>query len=159
MLVSLNWLKDYLDIQALPTAEELAHELSVRGGLEVEGIEQIGHFENVVIGYVESKTQHPEADRLNVCKVNVGEETVLQIVCGAPNVEAGQKVIVAKIGAVLPGNFNIKKAKLRGVESQGMICALEELGIDVKYISDEFKGGIQILPEDAPIGKDAMEYL
>ncbi|MGL6248504.1 MAG: YtpR family tRNA-binding protein, partial [Culicoidibacterales bacterium] len=152
MLVSLNWLKDYLDIQALPAAEELAHELSVRGGLEVEGIEQIGHFENVVIGYVESKTQHPEADRLNVCKVNVGEETILQIVCGAPNVEAGQKVIVAKIGAVLPGNFNIKKAKLRGVESQGMICALEELGIDVKYISDEFKGGIQILPEDAPIG-------
>ncbi|MGL4972473.1 MAG: phenylalanine--tRNA ligase subunit beta [Culicoidibacterales bacterium] len=159
MLVSLNWLKDYLDVEALPKAEELAHELSVRGGLEVEGIEQIGNFEHVVVGYVESKTQHPEADRLNVCTVNVGEETLLQIVCGAPNVEAGQKVIVAKIGAVLPGNFKIKKAKLRGVESQGMICALEELGIDVKYISDEFKGGIQVLPEDAPIGKDAMEYL
>ncbi|MGL4624124.1 MAG: phenylalanine--tRNA ligase subunit beta [Culicoidibacterales bacterium] len=159
MLVSLNWLKDYLDVETLPNAEDLAHQLSVRGGLEVEGIEEIGDFENVVIGYVESKEQHPEADRLNVCQVNVGEETVLQIVCGAPNVAAGQKVIVAKIGAVLPGNFKIKKAKLRGVESQGMICALEELGIDAKYVSDEFKDGIQVLPEDAPIGKDAMEYL
>lgn len=159
MLVSLNWLKDYLDVETLPSAEDLAHQLSVRGGLEVEGIEEIGNFENVVVGYVESKEQHPEADRLNVCQVNVGEEALLQIVCGAPNVAAGQKVIVAKIGAVLPGNFKIKKAKLRGVESQGMICALEELGIDAKYVSDEFKDGIQVLPEDAPIGKDAMEYL
>lgn len=159
MLVSLNWLKDYLDVTDLPEASELAHQLSIRGGLEVEGIEEIGNFEHVVVGYVESKTQHPEADRLNVCVVNVGEETPLQIVCGAPNVAAGQKVIVAKIGAVLPGNFKIKKAKLRGVESQGMICALEELGIDAKFVNEAFKGGIQILPEDAPIGKDAMEYL
>lgn len=159
MLVSLNWLKDYLDVETLPTAEDLAHQLSVRGGLEVEGIEETGHFDNVVVGYVISKEQHPQADRLNVCIIEVGEEQPLQIVCGAPNVQADQKVIVAKIGAVLPGNFKIKKAKLRGVESQGMICSLEELGFDAKYIADEFKDGIQVLAEDAPIGKNALEYL
>src|SRR5699024_710556 len=140
MLVSLNWLKNYVDIDSL-TPEELAEKIT-KTGIEVDGLEHFAKpVENVVVGHVESCEKHPNADKLNLCQVNVGEET-LQIICGAPNIATGQKVIVAKPGAVLPGNFKIKKAKLRGIESNGMICSLQELGVEEKYVPKEFTEGI-----------------
>lgn len=156
MRVSLNWLSEYVDHSSL-TPKEISELTSIRG-IEAEAVEGLAEATNCVVGYVESKEKHPEADKLNVCQVNVGEET-LQIVCGAKNVDAGQKVIVALPGAVLPGNFKIKQSKLRGVESNGMICSLQELGIDSKYVADEFKDGIMVLDADAPVGTDAVEYL
>jgi phenylalanyl-tRNA synthetase beta chain len=157
MLVSLNWLKNYVDIDTL-TPEELAERIT-KSGIEVEGIEQFAaQATNVVVGYVESCEKHPNADKLNLCQVNVGEET-LQIICGAPNIAKGQKVAVAKPGAVLPGNFKIKKAKLRGVESNGMICSLQELGVAEKYIEKEYASGIFVFPADVEIGADVTSLL
>ncbi|QGH35255.1 phenylalanine--tRNA ligase subunit beta [Gracilibacillus salitolerans] len=157
MFVSLNWLKNYVDIDQL-SPEDLAERIT-KSGIEVEGLE---HFaspaNNVVVGYVESCEKHPNADKLNLCQVNVGDET-LQIICGAPNIATGQKVAVAKPGAVLPGNFKIKKAKLRGVESNGMICSLQELGVEEKFVPKEFASGIFVFPEDAEIGADVNELL
>ncbi len=157
MFVSLNWLKNYVDIDQL-SPEDLAERIT-KSGIEVEGLE---HFaspaNNVVVGYVESCEKHPNADKLNLCQVNIGDET-LQIICGAPNVATGQKVAVAKPGAVLPGNFKIKKAKLRGVESNGMICSLQELGVEEKFVPKEFTSGIFVFPEDAEIGADVNELL
>ena len=114
---------------------------------------------NVVVGHVVSKEKHPEADKLNVCQVDVGEEELQQIVCGAPNVDAGQKVIVARPGAKLPGGIKIKKAKLRGVESNGMICSLQELGIEGRLVPKAYAEGIYVLPADAVPGADALELL
>ncbi|MFC0522388.1 phenylalanine--tRNA ligase subunit beta [Pontibacillus salicampi] len=157
MFVSLNWLKQYVDLQGL-SPEELAEKIT-KTGIEVEGVEAFGSYiQQLVVGHVEECEQHPNADKLNVCQVNVGEE-MLQIVCGAPNIAAGQKVAVAKPGAVLPGNFTIKKAKLRGVESNGMICSLQELGIDAKYVPKEYEDGIYVMPEDAETGADANALL
>ncbi|WP_163581579.1 phenylalanine--tRNA ligase subunit beta [Gracilibacillus saliphilus] len=157
MFVSLNWLKNYVDIDQL-SPEDLAERIT-KSGIEVEGLE---HFasptNNVVVGYVDSCEKHPNADKLNLCQVNVGDET-LQIICGAPNIAQGQKVAVAKPGAVLPGNFKIKKAKLRGVESNGMICSLQELGVEEKFVPKEFASGIFVFPEDAEIGADVNELL
>ena len=96
--------------------------------------------------------KHPEADKLRICQVDVGEETT-QIICGAPNVAEGQKVIVARPGAVLPGGFKIKKAKLRGEESNGMICSLQELAIEGKLVPKAYAEGIYVLPEDAVPGE------
>src|SRR5690625_2804716 len=144
MLVSLNWLKQYVDIDGI-SAEQLAEKIT-KSGIEVDGLERFAApSTNVVVGYVESCEKHPDADKLNVCQVNTGEET-LQIICGAPNVKQGQKVAVAKPGAVLPGNFKIKKVKLRGIESNGMICSLQELGIDEKYVSKDVAEGIFVFP-------------
>jgi phenylalanyl-tRNA synthetase beta chain len=157
MLVSLNWLKNYVDIDGI-SPEELAEKVT-KSGIEVDNVEYIAQqSNNVVIGYVETCEKHPNADKLNLCQVNVGEET-LQIICGAPNIRAGQKVAVAKPGAVLPGNFKIKKAKLRGVESNGMICSLQELGFNEKHIPKEFAEGIYVFPEDAPIGESVDTLL
>ncbi|KAB8138182.1 phenylalanine--tRNA ligase subunit beta [Gracilibacillus oryzae] len=157
MFVSLNWLKNYVDIDQL-TPEDLAERIT-KSGIEVEGIERFAQAStNVVVGYVESCEKHPDADKLNLCQVNVGEET-LQIVCGAPNIAEGQKVAVAKPGAVLPGNFKIKKAKLRGVESNGMICSLQELGVEEKYVPKEYATGIFVFPEDTEVGADATDVL
>ncbi|WP_232695739.1 phenylalanine--tRNA ligase subunit beta [Brevibacillus daliensis] len=158
MKVSYQWLKEYVDINDL-TPQELAEKLT-RSGIEVEGIESLNAgVTGVVIGYVQEREKHPDADRLSVCKVDVGKEELLQIVCGAPNVAQGQKVPVAMIGAVLPGDFKIKKSKLRGVESQGMICSAKELGLNDKLLSKDQQEGILILPEDAELGMDATEYL
>lgn len=158
MLVSLNWLKKYVDIDGIDP-EELAEKIT-KSGIEVDGIEYIGESDlNVVVGHVETCEKHPNADKLNVCMVDVGESESLQIVCGAPNVKQGQKVAVAKPGAVLPGNFKIKKAKLRGVESNGMICSLQELGIDEKYIPSQFAEGIYVFPEDVEVGVQVEELL
>lgn len=157
MLVSLNWLKEYVDIDGI-SPEELAEKIT-KSGIEVDSVEYVAEEStNVVIGYVESCEKHPNADKLNLCQVDVGEEK-LQIICGAPNVRQGQKVAVAKPGAVLPGNFKIKRAKLRGIESNGMICSLQELGFDEKHIPKEYAEGIFVFPEDAPVGESVEEYL
>jgi phenylalanyl-tRNA synthetase beta chain len=152
MKISLNWLKEYVDISGL-TAEQISATLTM-AGLEVEEMDDQGKkLDKFVVGYVETKEKHPKADRLSVCTVNTGSE-VSQIVCGAPNVAAGQKVPVALLGAVVPANgMEISKVKLRGVESSGMICAEDELGIGTDH------AGIMILPEDAPVGKPLAEYL
>ena len=157
MLVSLKWLSQYVDIADI-SAEDLAEKIT-RAGIEVDAvIDRSNGISNVVVGYVESKEKHPEADKLNVCQVNVGDE-VTQIVCGAPNVDAGQKVIVARPGAKLPGGIKIKKAKLRGVESNGMICSLQELGVEGRVVPKAYADGIYVLPADATPGADALEIL
>lgn len=149
MLISLEWLKQYVDIKE--DIKELENTLTMIGQ-EVEAIEEQGkHLNNVVIGHIVEYGRHPEAERLTLLKVNIGEET-LQIVCGAPNHKLGDKVVVAKIGAVLPGDFKIKKSKIRGVESFGMLCSEVELGLGTNG------EGIIILPEDAPIGVEYREY-
>jgi phenylalanyl-tRNA synthetase beta chain len=158
MLVSYKWLNQYVDLGGI-NPEELAEKIT-RSGIEVESVNVINkEIKNVVVGHVLLREQHPEADKLSRCQVDIGEENPVQIICGAPNVATGQKVIVAKVGAVLPGNFKIKKAKLRGEVSEGMICSLEELGIESRVIAKEYSEGIFVLPEDAPVGTDAMEYL
>jgi len=157
MLVSLNWLKQYVDYGTL-TPEKLSEKIT-KSGIEVDGIDYIaGKLSHVVVGYVTSCEQHPNADKLKVCQVDVGTET-LQIICGAPNIAQGQKVAVAKPGAVLPGEFKIKKVKLRGVESNGMICSLQELGIDEKYVPTDVTDGIFVFSEDAVIGEDVTDLL
>ncbi|MYL29125.1 phenylalanine--tRNA ligase subunit beta [Halobacillus halophilus] len=157
MLVSLNWLNDYIDVSAY-SPEELA-EIITKTGIEVESVEPVAEgVTGVVVGHVTSCVQHPNADKLNLCQVDVGEET-LQIVCGAPNVAEGQKVAVAVPGAVLPGNFKIKKTKLRGEASNGMICSLQELGVDEKDVPKEYAEGIFVFPEDTEIGADAVSEL
>ena len=156
MLVSYNWLKQYTNIE--DNATDLAEKIT-RGGIEVEGVEYLAdNISNVVVGYVETKEKHPDAEKLNVCTVNVGEEDNLQIVCGAPNVDAGQYVIVAKVGATLPG-IKIKKAKLRGVESQGMICSLKELGLNQSVVPKNYQDGIYVFESEQKLGADAVEVL
>ncbi|MEL4025783.1 phenylalanine--tRNA ligase subunit beta [Lysinibacillus endophyticus] len=158
MLVSLNWLKQYVDIDGL-TAEELAEKIT-RSGIEVDAvIDRSQGMTNVVVGYVVSKEKHPDADKLNVCQVEVGEGDVRQIICGAPNVAAGQKVIVALPGARLPGGIKIKKAKMRGQESNGMICSLQELGVEGRVVPKAYADGIYVLPDDAVPGSDALELI
>ncbi|WP_026960109.1 phenylalanine--tRNA ligase subunit beta [Aliagarivorans taiwanensis] len=151
MKFSESWLREW--VNPAISSEELAEQITM-AGLEVDDVAAVaGDFNGVVIGEVVECGQHPDADKLRVTKVNVGEEELLDIVCGAPNCRAGLKVAVAKVGAVLPGDFKIKKAKLRGQPSHGMLCAFSELGI-----SDE-GDGIMELPADAPIGTDLRDYL
>ncbi|MFD1706372.1 phenylalanine--tRNA ligase subunit beta [Siminovitchia sediminis] len=158
MLVSYKWLQDYVNVQDL-TAADLAEKIT-RTGIEVDGIKQISAgIKGVVVGEVLECSQHPQADKLKICKVDIGEGEPVQIICGAPNVAKGQKVPVAKSGAVLPGNFKIKKAKLRGEESNGMICSLQELGIEGKLVPKEFADGIFVFPEDVEAGEDALSLL
>ncbi|MGE6228837.1 phenylalanine--tRNA ligase subunit beta [Paenibacillus chitinolyticus] len=158
MKVSYQWLSDYVDVQGF-TAEDLADKMT-RSGIEVDIVESLNKgVSGVVVGYVKSKTKHPDADKLNVCTVDVGTGEDLQIVCGAKNVDAGQKVPVAVIGAVLPGDFKIKRAKLRGVESQGMICSAKELGMNDKLLPKEIQEGILVLPENTEIGKPIVDVL
>ena len=150
MLISLNWLKQYVDIKE--SVDEIANALTMIGQ-EVEAIDIQGKdLGNVVIGQIVEFDKHPNSDRLTLLKVNVGEEEPLQIICGATNHKLNDKVVVAKIGAVLPGNFKIKKSKIRDVESFGMLCSEAELGLAKE------SEGIIILPEDAPIGKEYREY-
>lgn len=155
MLVSYNWLKEFLNITDTP--QQLAEKIT-RGGIEVEGVETLSdEIKNLVVGYVKSVEKHPDAEKLNVCQVNVGDED-LQIVCGAPNVAINQKVIVAKVGAKLPG-LKIKKAKLRGVESQGMICSLKELGLSQSVVPKDSEDGIYVFPNNVEIGDSPIQLL
>jgi len=156
MLVSLKWLNEYVKVDDLDP-QELANKITLHS-VEVESVQKVSNATGIVVGYVEKKEQHPDADKLSVCQVNLGEEAV-QIVCGADNVDVGQKVPVATNGAVLPGGFKIKKTKLRGQISNGMICSATELGIASSAIPEEVSGGIWILPEDAPVGEEGIAYL
>lgn len=157
MLVSTKWLADYIDTKGLHPAE-LA-EMITRSGIEVDAVIDRSHgMTNVVVGYVLECEKHPEADKLSICQVDVGEE-VTQIICGAPNIAKDQKVIVARPGAVLPGGMKIKKAKLRGEESNGMICSLQELAIEGKLVPKAYSEGIYVLPSDTEVGADALEVL
>ncbi|BBI99538.1 phenylalanine--tRNA ligase beta subunit [Ferrigenium kumadai] len=151
MKFSENWLRTWVN-PAL-SSDELGHVLTM-AGLEVEGLEAVAPaFNNVVVAEVLEVVKHPNADRLNVCQVNVGEASPLTIVCGATNVAVGVKVPCARIGAVLPGDFKIKQAKVRNVESFGMLCSAVELGLA------ETSDGLWLLPADAPVGKTLREYL
>ncbi len=158
MNVSYLWLNEYIDLDGV-SPQELAGRLT-RGGIEVAAVKPRNEgVSNVVVGLVKTCGKHPDADKLRVCTVDVGQETDLQIVCGAPNVAAGQKVPVALVGARLPGDVRIKRAKLRGVESQGMICSARELGLNDKLLPKALQEGILVLPEDAEIGADVVELL
>ncbi|WIY60548.1 phenylalanine--tRNA ligase subunit beta [Bacillus arachidis] len=158
MFVSYRWLQEYVDIKDV-TAQELADKIT-KSGIEVEGVEVLNKgVKGVVVGHVLECEKHPEADKLSKCLIDIGEEESVQIICGAPNIAKGLKVPVAKVGAVLPGNFKIKKAKLRGEASHGMVCALQELGIDGKLVAKDYADGIFIFPSDAEVGADALEIL
>ncbi|WLR44138.1 phenylalanine--tRNA ligase subunit beta [Bacillus carboniphilus] len=158
MYVSYKWLEQYVDLLGI-SPSDLAEKIT-RSGIEVESVETLNEgIKGVVIGHVLEKNQHPDADKLNVCLVDIGGEDAVQIVCGAPNVDKGQKVIVAKVGAVLPGNFKIKKAKLRGEQSHGMICSLQELGVEGKLVAKEYAEGIFVFPENVEVGADALAQL
>ncbi|MDD2801794.1 MAG: phenylalanine--tRNA ligase subunit beta, partial [Methylococcales bacterium] len=151
MKISENWLRTYVNPE-ISTAELVAQ--LTMAGLEVDSIEPAAAvFTGVVIGEVLSTEQHPDADRLKVCQVNVGETEPLQIVCGATNVREGLKIPAALVGAILPGDFKIKKSKLRGVESLGMLCSEKELGLAADA------HGLMELAANAPVGIDIREYL
>nr|WP_321280483.1 phenylalanine--tRNA ligase subunit beta [uncultured Vibrio sp.] len=151
MKFSESWLREW--VNPAVTTDELTHQITM-AGLEVDDVLPVaGSFTGVKVGHVVECGQHPDADKLRVTKIDVGEEELLDIVCGAPNCRQGLKVAVATVGAVLPGDFKIKKAKLRGQPSHGMLCSFTELGIDVE--SD----GIMELAEDAVIGTDFREFL
>ena len=153
-MISLNWVKDYIDLEG-ENLKELATKVT-KAGINVEAVIS-NHIDNLVIGKVVECFKHPDSDHLNVCKVDIGSD-IKQIVCGAPNVREGLKVIVALPGAILPGNFEIKAGKIRGELSDGMICALFELGLEEKN-DETYAKGIEELPLDAPVGKDPLEYL
>ena len=158
MKVSYQWLSQYVDVTGY-TAAELAEKLT-RSGIEVDIVENRNKgVSQVFVGFVKSREKHPDADKLSVCKVDVGQDEELQIVCGAKNVAAGQKVPVAIVGAKLPDGLAIKRAKLRGVESQGMICSAKELGLNDKLLPKEIQEGILVLPEDAEIGASILDVL
>ncbi|OAT74275.1 phenylalanine--tRNA ligase subunit beta [Parageobacillus thermoglucosidasius] len=158
MFVSYKWLKEYVDLTGI-TAKELADRIT-KSGIEVESVEVLNKgAKGVVVGHVLECEPHPNADKLRKCLVDIGEGEPVQIICGAPNVAKGQKVAVAKAGAVLPGGLKIKRAKLRGEESNGMICSLQELGIESKLVPKEYADGIFVFPSDAPVGSDALELL
>lgn len=151
MKFSESWLREW--VNPAVTTDELTHQITM-AGLEVDDVLPVaGTFTGVKVGHVVECGQHPDADKLRVTKVDVGEEELLDIVCGAPNCRQGLKVAVATVGAVLPGDFKIKKAKLRGQPSHGMLCSFSELGIDVE------SNGIMELAEDAVIGTDFREFL
>lgn len=158
MKVSYQWVSDYVDLTGYAAAQ-LA-ELLNRTGIAVDVVENRNKgVSGVVVGYVKSREKHPDADKLSVCVVDAGQEQDLQIVCGAKNVAAGQKVPVALVGASLPDGLQIKRAKLRGVESQGMICSAKELGLNDRLLPKELQEGILVLPEATPVGADALDVL
>ena len=151
MNVTLNWLKTYINFALAPS--ELAERLTMLG-IEVESIKHLGaELAGVVVGKVNAITPHPNADKLVVCQVDVGEAAELQIVCGAPNVQEGMQAPVATIGTALPNGLTIKRAKLRGTESHGMLCSEKELGI-----SDD-AAGLMELPADFAAGTPLAEAL
>ncbi|CAA3704246.1 Phenylalanyl-tRNA synthetase beta chain [Staphylococcus aureus] len=157
MLISNEWLKEYVTID--DSVSNLAERIT-RTGIEVDDlIDYTKDIKNLVVGFVKSKEKHPDADKLNVCQVDIGEDEPVQIVCGAPNVDVGQYVIVAKVGGRLPGGIKIKRAKLRGERSEGMICSLQEIGISSNYIPKSFESGIYVFSEAQVPGTDALQAL
>lgn len=154
MKLSINFLKDYVDVDV--DVKTLAEDMT-KAGNEYDEAEKLIPATKLVIGQIKECTMHPESDHLHLCKVDIGTE-ILNIVCGAPNAREGLKVIVAQDGAELPGK-TIRKGKILGAESNGMMCSLAELGIDHKFLTEEDKNGICELPEDAPIGEDPIAFL
>ena len=155
MKLSTNFVKDYVDIPV--DYKTLADDMTNVGN-EYDSAEKLVNATNLVIGEIVECEMHPDSDHLHVCKVNVGNE-ILQIVCGAPNARKGLKAVVALVGAVLPGEFKIKPSKIRGVESYGMMCSLEELGIEHKFLREKDTAGIIELGDDAVPGEDPIKYL
>ncbi|MCE8015035.1 phenylalanine--tRNA ligase subunit beta [Halomonas sp. MCCC 1A17488] len=152
MKFSEQWLREWVSPQL--GVQGLADQITM-AGLEVDAVEPVASaFSGVVVAEVVDKQPHPDADKLNVCQVVDGDGEPVQVVCGATNVAIGQKVPFARVGAVLPGDFKIKQAKLRGVESRGMICSASELGL-----AEETSGGILVLPADAPAGEDFRAWM
>ena len=150
MKVSLKWLSEYVDVPA--DTKAFCDRLDLTG-TGVEGVEKTGAaLDGVVVGHVETCEPHPDSDHMHVVTVDVGAGEPVQVVCGAPNIAAGIKVPVATVGAVLPGDFKIKKSKLRGVASCGMCCSKRELGMSADH------EGIWVLPEDAPVGMPIADY-
>ena len=151
MKISEQWLRQWANPEL--TTTELVEQITM-AGLEVDAVEPVAPaFSGVLVAEIAAIAQHPDADKLRVCQVNYGAAEPVQVVCGAANAAAGMKVPFATVGAVLPGDFKIKKAKLRGVESFGMLCAEQELGLA------ESSDGLMALPADAPVGADIREYL
>ena len=150
MKVSVNWLRELVDFKG--SVDDLSHALTM-AGLEVEEMSAVAPaFDKIVVAEIKTVNPHPNADKLRVTEVDVGTASLLQIVCGAPNVVVGMRVPCAMVGAKLPG-FDIKEAKLRGVDSNGMLCSARELGLS------EDHAGLLALPVDAPIGQDIRQYL
>lgn len=151
MKFSNNWLREWVNPDL--DTDALAHQITM-AGLEVDGIEPAAPaFSGVVVGRITEIAPHPDADKLRICQVECGEESLVQVVCGAANAAQDMRVPFATVGAVLPGDFKIKKAKLRGVESYGMLCSAKELGLA------ESSPGLMPLPQDAPVGADVRAYL
>ena len=153
-MIDLEWVNDYIDISDLDL-KELASKIT-KAGINIEKV-ITNHIDNLIIGEVLECKMHPDSDHLHVCKVDVGNE-ILQIVCGAPNVRCGLKVIVALPGAILPNDFEIKKSKIRGIESNGMLCALYELGLEEKT-DEAYSRGIYEVNPKIKVGLDAMKAL
>lgn len=156
MKLSINFLKDYVDLDEDIDVKKLAEDMT-NAGNEYDEAGNLINATKLVIGEIVECKEHPDSDHLHCCKVNVGKE-VLDIVCGAPNARKGIKVIVALDGAQLPGG-TIKCGKIRGEVSNGMMCSIAELGLDNKFLTEEDKAGIHELPEDAPIGEDPIAYM
>ena len=153
MQIGTNWLKDYIK---LPVDLKTLADKITKAGINIATV-HTAYINNLVIGEVVECSNHPDSDHLHVCMVNTGTET-LQIVCGAHNVRKGIKVVLALDGAILPGDNLIKKSTIRGIESNGMICALFELGLEEKT-EENYSKGIYEVPSDAKVGADASKYL
>ena len=156
MKLSINFLKDYVDLDKDITVKKLADDMT-NAGSEYDSEGKLINATNLIIGEIVECEMHPDSDHLHLCKVNIGKE-ILNIVCGAPNARKGIKVIVAQDGAELPGG-TIKRGKIRGQESNGMLCSIAELGLESKFLKEEDKAGIHELPQDAPIGEDPIKYM
>ncbi|MCH5464565.1 phenylalanine--tRNA ligase subunit beta [Levilactobacillus tujiorum] len=157
MKISYNWIKEYLDLNVKPA--DLAEKIE-RTSVEVDDVTTPSDgLKKIVVGHVLSLEAHPDSDHLHICQVDVGEDEPLQIVCGAPNVAAGQNVIVALPGSRIADNVKIKKSKMRGVPSAGMICALQEIGFSEDVVPKDYVDGIYVLPADATPGDDVYDYL
>ena len=156
MKLSINFLKDYVDLDENIDVKKLAEDMTSAGN-EYDDASKLITATKLIIGEIIECEMHPDSDHLHCCKVNIGNE-VLNIVCGAPNARKGIKVIVAQVGAELP-EITIKKGNIRGQESCGMLCSLSEIGVESKYLTEKDKEGIHELPADAPLGHDPIEYM
>lgn len=157
MKLSYDWLKEYIDLDV--PAKELAEKIE-RSSVEVDSVVKPSNgLKKIVVGLIVDIEDHPDSDHLHVCQVDVGDDHPVQIVCGAPNVAVGKKVITALSGARVAGNLKIKKSKMRGIQSNGMLCALDEIGYSKDVIPNEWTDGIYFLPEDAQLGDEVFKYL
>ncbi|CAI2600090.1 Phenylalanine--tRNA ligase beta subunit [Apilactobacillus kunkeei] len=157
MKISYNWLKEYIDLD-IP-ADELSEKIE-RSSVEVDSvIKPSDGLKKIVVGKIVEMENHPDSDHLHICQVDVGEDEPVQIVCGAPNAQVGKNVITALSGARVADNMKIKKSKMRGIQSNGMLCALDEIGYPKDVVPKEWADGIYFLPEDATLGDDVYKYL